>query len=197
MSEDPTPIDPLGLRLAVQHPDEAAAYLARPCQFVGVDRDTQCRSRYWTSARFSPEVIETSDQALSRIKALTGATELRLVGYSGGGAVATLLAARRSDVVQLVTVAGNLDHTAWTKRHRISPLADSLNPKDVWREVSGIRQTHLVGGRDRIISPRAAQDYAALFPAGQKPLVIVFDDYDHSCCWAEHWPDIYQRDVNP
>jgi hypothetical protein len=44
--------------------------------------------------------------------------------------VASLVAARRHDVVRLVTVAGNLDHLAWTTLHGVSPLTGSLNPAD-------------------------------------------------------------------
>ncbi|GAB2181920.1 hypothetical protein DLREEDagrD3_21430 [Denitratisoma sp. agr-D3] len=49
-----------------------------------------------------------------------GARRLTLVGYSGGAAA--LLAARCSDVVRLVTIAGNLDHRAWTRYHHITTL---------------------------------------------------------------------------
>ena len=34
LSSDPTPQDPVGLKLALRHPRGAAAYLARPCQYV-------------------------------------------------------------------------------------------------------------------------------------------------------------------
>ena len=86
--------------------------------------------RYWTTHRFAPEVIRASDLALDRLKTLFGAQRLVLVGYSGGAAVALLVAARRHDMGQIITVAGNLDHQAWTHYHHVQALSGSLNPVD-------------------------------------------------------------------
>ncbi|WP_414683398.1 lipase family protein, partial [Methylophaga sp. UBA5088] len=128
ISSDPTPVDPLVLKLAVH--DKQAVYLARPCQYVKSDR---CDKKLWTSARFSTEVVESMNQAVTELKNQFQASSLRLIGYSGGGAIATLLAAERNDVDQLVTVTGNLDTTAWTEMQHISALTDSLNPADAWQ----------------------------------------------------------------
>ena len=120
-SSDPTPRNPVGLQLALRHPQapgNAAGYLARPCQYVEPEDARNCRQAYWTDRRFATEVIEASDQAIGVLKQRVGASRLVLVGYSGGGAVAALVAARRDDVVQLITVAGNLDHRAWTHSSR-------------------------------------------------------------------------------
>ena len=47
-SSDPTPMDPLALKLALaDNIDTNVAYLARPCQYV---RNALCKRRYWTSA---------------------------------------------------------------------------------------------------------------------------------------------------
>ena len=113
-STNPTPIDPVGLKLALAHPLGNAAYLARPCQYVGGHTARGCDQSYWTNKRFAREVIESSNEALTTLKLEFGARHLQLVGYSGGGAVAALLAAKRDDVIRLVTVAGNLEHLAWT-----------------------------------------------------------------------------------
>ncbi|MBD3796273.1 MAG: hypothetical protein IE887_00755 [Campylobacterales bacterium] len=34
ISEDPTPIDPLGLKLMLSDPSDCKAYIARPCQYI-------------------------------------------------------------------------------------------------------------------------------------------------------------------
>lgn len=111
-STDPTPCDPLALQLALAHPEGASVYLARPCQYTAAEA-SGCASRYWTEMRFAPEVIAATNQAIDQLKQKFSADQLVLVGYSGGGAVAALVAARRSDVVRLITVAGNLDQRAW------------------------------------------------------------------------------------
>jgi len=189
-SLDPTPIDPVALRLAIAHPSAQVAYLGRACQYVGT-RD--CTGNEWTDGRFSPALIAASDTALSRLKAEAGATRLILVGYSGGGAVASLLAARRSDVTRLITVAGNLDHRAWTGYHRIDALTGSLNPADATAQLADIPQIHYVGGRDAIIPPALVEGFARRFAAGHRPTVTVEPTFDHHCCWADAWPRLARQ----
>lgn len=190
-SSDPTPRHPLGLELALRHPRGAAAYLARPCQYVDAEDKRDCRAAYWTERRFAAEVIEASDQAIGALKQGAGANKLVLVGYSGGGAVAALVAARRNDVIQLVTVAGNLDPLAWTEAHRVPPLTGSLNPADEWRALLNLPQRHFVGARDEIVSKAVVESYAARFPASQRPKVIIVPGFDHVCCWVEKWGELW------
>lgn len=191
-SPDPTPIDPLALRLALAQPDGNAAYLARPCQFAEAET-RECAQTYWTGERFAPAVIEAAQRAIDVLKNRAGARRLTLVGYSGGGAVAALVAAERKDVDRLVTVAGNLDHRRWTALHRVSPLTGSRNAADVSGALGGIRQWHFVGGEDQVIPPQLAQSFADRFPAANRPRVIVEADYDHRCCWADGWSRLWQK----
>lgn len=187
-SHDPTPVSPTGLQLALADPGAGpVAYLARPCQFTA-GRDPACTEAYWTGWRFAPEVVEAAGQALDALKARFGAARLRLVGFSGGGALAALLAARRGDVAQLVTVAGNLDHRAWTVRHRLEPLVGSLNPADYRADLANVPQWHFSGARDRVVPPAMAQDFAAGLGTGSQTQVIVVPGYDHHCCWTQDWP---------
>ncbi len=189
-SLDPTPRTPVALQLALAQPGGNAAYLGRPCQYVGVET-AGCDRRYWTGARFAPELVAAMDVAVDRVKARFGAERLVLVGYSGGGAVATLLAARRSDVTLLVTVAGNLDHRAWTRLHRLSPLSASLNPADWRSSLGGVRQWHLAGAEDRVIPPQISRDFVAGLPGQSRAQVRVMPGYDHHCCWAQDWAELW------
>lgn len=192
-SADPTPLNPVGLELALRHPQGAAAYLARPCQYVESSDRLNCRKDFWTSARFAPEVIAASDQAVGELMHRVGATRLILVGYSGGGAVAALVAARRNDVVRLVTVAGNLDHRVWTEMHHVAPLTGSLNAADAWPTLALIPQRHYVGGRDENVSRAVVEAYVRHFPLDQQPEIEVVPDFDHVCCWVEQWGSIWQK----
>lgn len=191
-SDDPTPVNPVGLKLALRHPQGAAAYLARPCQYAGPGEARNCRQEYWTYRRFSPEVIESCNQAITLLMQRFGSKKLMLVGYSGGGAVAALLAARRNDVARLITVAGNLDHRAWTEEHRVSPLEGSLNPADEWRSLMNVPQIHFIGARDMVVGMRVFDSYASHFPASHRPEVMIVPDFDHACCWADKWPELLQ-----
>jgi dienelactone hydrolase len=199
VSSDPTPRDPLALRLALAQPEGAAAYLGRPCQY-GDAAASRCPSRYWTSHRFAPEVIAATDRAIDVLKQRFGASRLTLVGYSGGGAVAALVAARRTDVERLVTVAGNLDPQAWTTYQRVQPLVGSLNPADAVEALRALPQWHFVGAKDDNITPALVRGFAERFPAGQRPVVRVEPGFDHHCCWAEQWPRLWrdwQRSLAP
>ncbi len=184
-STNPTPMNPVGLKLALEHPSNNVAYLARPCQYVA--NDVHCRQSYWTSLRFAPEVLEASQQALNKLKQQFGAKRLVLVGYSGGGAIAALLAAKRDDVAKLITVAGNLDHQSWTNLHKISPLKGSLNPADYIKALSTVEQIHFVGQQDEIIPSSLTLGFVARFPISTKVKVIIIPNQSHSCCWEKAW----------
>lgn len=190
-SLDPTPLDPLALRLALAQPEGNAAYLARPCQYADAE-PSACSRRYWTEMRFAPEVIEASDRAIDALKQKFGARRLTLVGYSGGAAVALLVAARRHDVTALVTVAGNLDHRAWTQYHSLPPLTGSLNPADAGEDLSHVRQRHLAGGKDTTVPPGLIESFAHRFPAEMQPAVHLEPTFDHHCCWAENWQRLWR-----
>lgn len=195
-SSDPTPREPLALRLALKQPSGNAVYLGRPCQYIDAER-TACPERYWQEARFAPEVVAASSQAIDVLKKRFAATRLILVGYSGGAAVAALLAARRDDVEQLITVAGNLDHRAWTNHHRVAPLTDSLNPADETAKLQHVRQWHFLGGDDRVIPASLVMAFAERFPPAQRPAVTVIPGFTHQCCWEEDWERIWRTSIAP
>ncbi len=188
-SADPTPRDPLALRLALAHPAGNAAYLARPCQFV-MAKPEDCPQRYWTGQRFAADVVDAMDAAVDRIKRRFGAARIILVGYSGGGNIAALLAGRRRDVIRLVTVAGNLDHAAWTRHHRVSALAHSLNAADAAEALRGLPQRHFLGGRDRVVPPSLARGWPAALGGDALANLRVIPDFDHVCCWADRWREL-------
>ena len=189
-SSDPTPLNPVGLRLAIADSRKNIAYLARPCQYL---KSKRCESRYWTTARFSEEVVTSSDEAISILKKQAGAKTITLIGYSGGGAIAAFVAARRNDVVSLVTIAGNLDHEKWTKWHSVSPLTDSLNPAEHWQALLDVPQHHFIGGKDEIVPPMITASFLNKFPANKSPSVIVIENNGHECCWSQQWPRLLQK----
>lgn len=188
-SLNPTPVKPVALELALQQ-GANAAYLARPCQYGGINDAACTDNRWWTSHRFAPEVIDATNRAIDEIRRAHGAQHLVLIGYSGGGAVAALVAARRTDVAGLVTVAGNLDTDAWTHLHKVRALSGSLNPADQWQALQDIPQHHYAGEDDRIVPPAVARSYAARFPVDKRPAVTVLNGHDHACCWTGSWKTI-------
>jgi predicted esterase len=193
VSTDPTPINPTGLKLAINHTQGNAVYLARPCQYTGGSEARNCTKHDWTDSRFSEQVIASTNEAISTLKTEFGAEQLQLVGYSGGGAVAALVTARRSDVIKLITVAGNLDHQAWTTFHHISPLSNSLNPAEYQKQLANIKQVHFVGANDNVIPPFLAQQFVAGFDNQTQADVVIVPNQEHNCCWDKIWTDLMEQ----
>ena len=196
-SADPTPARPLVLRLAVADPSPNRLYLARPCQYLDAERRRACAPEYWSIARFAPEVIDGYMAALELAKRRSGAERLTLVGYSGGGTVAALLAARRADVVRLVTVAGTLDHESWTRGGDVTPLSRSLNPVDFTERLRALPQIHFVGARDRVVPPSVTQSYIDRLGTARRARLVTLPDYDHECCWEGGWRGLLREYVYP
>ena len=190
ISDNPTPIDPLGLKLFLKDYHKCAIYLARPCQYTD---DSRCESRYWTNARFSPVVIESYNEALDKLKKISHASSFRVFGYSGGGAIATILSAKRDDISHLVTICGNLDIQKWADMHYITPLDESLNPADFAGKLSKIDQIHLIGGDDSIVGTKVFMSYLERFDDKSHIRYRIFQGYDHHCCWAQDWENILKE----
>ncbi|MEO8440911.1 MAG: alpha/beta fold hydrolase [Betaproteobacteria bacterium] len=185
---DPTPLKPFVMRMAIADISSATAYLSRPCQYLSEAARRDCDPRLWMQARFSGEAVAATNQAVDQIKTSTGAVTVNLVGYSGGGAMAALIAARRKDVNCLVTVAAPLDTNAWTDALGVSRLASSLNPVDSAANLRKVRQTHFRGLRDKLVPPATVNR----FIEGAQPAAAVIDmpDFDHQCCWSEEWREL-------
>jgi hypothetical protein len=187
-SNNPTPTVPTGLNMAIHdQKNKPIAYLARPCQFVFKKAWRTCRQDYWTNLRFSREVIHAMNQAVEYLKQYYHAQQIVLIGYSGGGTIATLLSAKRQDVIQLITVAAILDIDHWVRQENLTPLYGSLNPADAWKKLISIPQTHWVGGKDKVVSKEVAFAFVQRFPAAKKPKINVVPGFNHTCCWARDW----------
>lgn len=185
-STDPTPRIPVVLRLAqADTTAHAVLYLARPCQYVQGADARMCRTAYWTSARLAREVLQSLTEAIQQAKDSTGASGIVLIGYSGGGGAAALLAAERSDVVFLGTIAGNLNHSAWTKLHHVSPLSDSRNPMDVAHLLRGLPQVHLSSTGDAVIPPALSQEFCQAVKSPHSCKVI--EGVSHGGPWEKKW----------
>lgn len=187
-SNNPTPLIATALNMALHdQKNKPVAYLARPCQFVSEASWGKCRQDYWTNLRFSAEVISAMNQAVDYLKQYYHAQQIVLIGYSGGGTVATLLSAKRQDVIKLMTVAAILDIDYWVRQENLTPLSGSLNPADAWKKLISTPQIHWVGGKDKVVPKEVAFAFAERFPAAKKPTINVVPDFDHTCCWARDW----------
>jgi pimeloyl-ACP methyl ester carboxylesterase len=185
-SPDPSPRNTLALRLADQDPTDFV-YIGRPCYFFPT-KPPRCSPEYWTSHRYSEEVIQSMASAIQRVREPRHA-EVVLIGHSGGGALAALLDSRIEGVVGVITVAANLDIDAWTEFHGYDPLVGSLNPIQQSRN-SNVTHFQIVGGRDTTVPLTTSIGYADAQPNVE---LISYEKFDHACCWEEEWPAILKR----
>lgn len=181
---DPTPLRPVALAMAAADISGSVVYLGRPCQYLDAAALKSCAADYWTQRRFAPEVVDAYMAAVDRIKADHGAARLRLVGHSGGGVIAALLAMRRDDVDVLATVAAPLAVGDWARWHEVSPLTGSLDPAAADGSLWTVRAMHFVGEEDKVV-PAAVVERFAHAKGGR---VIRLPGHDHECCWAREWP---------
>lgn len=111
-------------------------------------------------------------------------------GIRAGGALAVLLAARRTDVAGLVTVAANLDLAYWTARDGLAPLSGSLDPAAQAGAVAGIAQLHLAGERDEVVGADVVRAFSNRQLPTATPRLKVIAGFDHVCCWAGKWKEL-------
>jgi dienelactone hydrolase len=131
-------------------------------------------------------VVASMADIVRREIARTHPEHVTLLGHSGGGTLALLLAQRVPQVDRVVTIAGNLDPVAWTRLHGYQPLVGSLDPAEQAAPRSSLVLTHYAGGADQNIPPEMIQR-AARRVGGS---VIVVPGFTHTCCWARIWPEI-------
>jgi len=193
ISDNPTPKNPVTLRLAARDPSPAVIYIARPCQYQAKENSSDCNVRYWTSHRYSEDVVAAINQVITQAVTKTRAKQVGLIGYSGGGTIAVLIAARRDDIDWLVTVVGNLDHTLWTEIHNVTPLTGSLNAADFADHIGLLPQMHFVGGKDKIVTADILNSFIGRMKTDVDARFTIIPDYDHTCCWEQNWPELLCR----
>lgn len=189
LSSDPTPVHPIMLKLAAMDHRPNVVYIARPCQYTQMNLNPKCNPSYWTDRRMSEEVVESINEVIETIN--SNGKPFSLVGYSGGGGIAVLIAAKNKKVQNIVTLAGNLDHVNFNKYHNARPMLGSLNPIDYASHVRNIPQLHVTGGKDTIVPPFIADKFVE---ACHSPCVHqeIFTTVDHKKGWEKVWPYVLE-----
>ncbi|MDR1487702.1 MAG: alpha/beta hydrolase [Deltaproteobacteria bacterium] len=193
-SQDPTPLFAQSLELAFLDDAPLVLYLARVGQYMPSFANKSYQP-YWSSARLAPEVVQAASSAIDEVKRKTGAQRIHLVGFSGGGGLAVLLADSRSDVVSLVTIAGLLDTDWWVKSQGWHPLTGSLNPASRAENLVDIPQIHYYGYKDKIIVPEMSQRFAGL--ASFQNFKRVGLELDHYHGWTKIWSTLLDTQIMP
>jgi pimeloyl-ACP methyl ester carboxylesterase len=188
VSADPTPTVPLALKLAIETPD-SVLYLGRPCYF-GAGPKTSCPPSMWTARRYSEDAVNSMVTATTTFAEAHGFSRVLLVGYSGGGTVAVLMAPRLHSAAGVITIAANLDTDAWTQWHRYAPLSGSLNPYLQPALPRSVPEWHLLAERDVNVPYATVERYLERVPAGH---IRRYPAFDHACCWEKVWPSVLSQ----
>lgn len=187
VAASPPPVAPLALELAAEDPAPAVAWLGRPCQLVTPADAVACEPGLWSDRRFSEPVVAALDRGLDALRAEAGADRLELIGYSGGGVLAALLAARRDDVVRLVTLSAPLALQAWRRLHALGPV-DAADPARLAApRLDATPQLHLAGARDAVVPEQILERYREARPEATR-LLVERVDVDHGG-WRPGWPE--------
>lgn len=182
-TSDPTPKGHLVRDMAFNDPSANVIYLARPCQYIS---SSICSLRHWTTARFAPEIINSMHAA---IKQIADEKPVILIGFSGGAQIAGLIASAKTglNIKKIVTIAGNLDHLAWTSYHQLPPLNESMNLENYRNQFLKIDQIHYVGSNDNVIPPALVHAFI-----GDQAPVIEVKGAAHNQGWNRIYSEIYQ-----
>ncbi len=184
-SDDPTPQTPFALELMAKD-SGPRLFLGRPCYFEP-RADSPCNPLVWTHGRYSAAVVTSMVAALRSFLSLHPYRNVVLIGYSGGGTLAWLMAGRILESTRVVTIAANLDIDEWAHIHGYSPLTGSLNPALAPALTPAIDQLHYVGGRDTNVTLSVVGSFARRHPEAH---VVEIAEFDHRCCWIDHWPQL-------
>jgi hypothetical protein len=185
ISKDPTSRNPLTL-LLMEQDNNTAIMLGRPC-YHGAGPSKHCNNTLWTSHRYAKSVVTSMTHALQNWLQDKQYQEVILIGYSGGGSLAVLMAPFLDQVTTVLTVAANLDVAAWSRFHGYETLRGSLDPVAHPPLPMRIRQLHFAGSEDKIVPPDIIQSY---IKKQKNAELIIVPEQNHSCCWQKIWPEI-------
>lgn len=183
---DPTTRESVMLPLLAMD-NAPALYLGRPC-YNGHAEDAGCQPTLWTGARYSEEVVSAMETALKHFCQQWGYQDLVLIGHSGGGTLALLLADRIKQTSMIITLAGNVDIDAWTEFHHYLPLNESINPAK--QGATGVPEWHFLAEQDVTVPPEL---FLVALKQRVNSQVKVIPAIDHQHGWQKVWPQILKR----
>ncbi len=196
ISEDPTPDNPVGLHLASRDNADNLVYISRPCMFRESPDVEKCSDKFWSTRRFSPEVLAAYNEAIDEIKTRYDISEFNLIGYDGGANIAAAVAASRTDIASLRTVAGNLNPDEVLAKTGQEIDADSLRAIQIAPKLAETPQHHFIGVGDEITPASVYHSYRQAMGPSECVRYTVVQDADHQRGWVEKWPELLKSPID-
>jgi hypothetical protein len=190
-----SPQNPIGLRLAAQDSAENVIVITRPCQYGGTFKGGDCPKRFTGSYRYSEPVIQAYNNILNNIKSTHDLSGFHLVGYEGGAAIATIVAAGRMDIASIRTVSGILDTQIIGGDGTLPMLDGSLNPRNFAQSIVTIPQRHFVGGKDTVVTDLPARSYLNEVKNAPCVNITMIDNATNNQNWVEQWGELLKQPV--
>ena len=155
-SSDPTPINPLGFKLAsLSDSSSDVVYLARPCQYVKTEA---CNREIWTKLQYSKLILSTYENILKELSYQY--SDIHLVGYSGGAVITMYLGSLKdSNIKSIRTIAGNIDPNEFTRLLNLTPFKTTVDLSDLYKNIKTVSQTHYYGINDKVIPQELHKNY--------------------------------------
>lgn len=151
-TNNPTPRGTFMRELMASDNHPNVVYLARPCQYTGIQN---CTVSDWTDGRFAPEIIKSVSAAIDKI---AGNRPIVLIGYSGGAMISGLAILQNPqwNVKKWITIAGVLNHSDWTQYFNDAPLVKSVD----MRALPQVSQTHYIAEFDDVVPNELSYKWA-------------------------------------
>ncbi len=189
INPDPTSLRAVALNMMAKD-TTASILIGRPCYHQLKITEICKESKWWTSNRYSENVVTALSDAIKQL--VPKQKQITLIGFSGGGSLAVLIAEKLSArIQQVITVSANLDTKAWTSHNQYTPLFGSLNPIETIGNTK-TRMIHLVGGKDKLLG---AHYWLPKLKSFSKTKALTYPFFNHQCCWSEAWPKILNEHV--
>jgi hypothetical protein len=181
-SLNPTPTSYFLINLIGEDDTSNILYLARPCQYQASNQGSCTTNKYWTKDRLAPEVIQNMNEILANFSDY----KIEIIGYSGGGEIAKYLTLLNKNIINLRTIAGNIDQEEFAKIHNVPQLNDNWSRADLSR-IAKVPQIHFVGDNDKIVPIKIAQKYLQKLPNKNCSKIIEVKESSHAKGWELRW----------
>lgn len=176
---NPTPKNPIALKLAENDDFQNIVVLTRPCQYN--EKMSICSNEsIWKENQYHPEIIqEMSELVLFYIKKYKP-KHIEFVAIDSATPLAFSLAQKFSNTSKIITIGGILDVDSYAKENNFKNLHSSQTPMNNRLFLSRIPQIHYVNDDDKIATVENAERFVSKLINPKSAVVKIVRNIDHA-----------------